>query len=106
MANVASGDVPSGAPSSFSRTQPVSTNKSGLVVGLFLSGWHLLWSALVALGLAQPLMDFIFWLHFIRPVYVIEPFDPRRAVVLVGLTAVLGYAIGWVLGSLWNIARR
>jgi Exopolysaccharide synthesis, ExoD len=37
---------------------------------------HLLWVLLVASGWAQPLMDFVFWLHCIRPVYVIEGFDP------------------------------
>ena len=24
--------------------------------------------------LAQPIIDFLFWMHFIKPVFVIEPF--------------------------------
>ena len=84
----------------------ISANRAGLIGALMLGGWHLLWSLIVATGLAQPLMDFIFWLHFIRPVYVIETFEPMRAGALVLLTATLGYAIGWVLGMLRNCLRR
>jgi hypothetical protein len=48
------------------------------VLGAMLGSWHLLWSLLVALGVAQPLIDFLFWIHFIKPVYVIEPFAIER----------------------------
>lgn len=84
----------------------VGANHVGLVVGLLVGGWHLLWSALVATGAAQPLMDFVFWLHFIRPVYVIEKFEPLRAVGLVLLTATVGYAVGGAFALLWNRFRR
>ncbi len=80
----------------------VSVGSAGLVLGLLLGGLHLLWALLVASGAAQPLMDFIFWLHFIRPVYVIEGFDPLRAAGLVLLTAAIGYAIGSAFALLWN----
>jgi hypothetical protein len=61
----------------------IGLNATGLAVGSLLGGLHLLWALLVAIGMAQPLMDFIFWLHFIRSVYVIEAFDPLRAAGLV-----------------------
>jgi len=57
---------------------------------------------LVALGLAQPLIDFIFWMHFIKPVYVVGTFDVWIAALLVGVTALVGYGIGWAFGILWN----
>jgi hypothetical protein len=37
------------------------------------------WSALVLIGWAQPILDFIFWAH-IKPVYFVKPFDPMAAV--------------------------
>ena len=76
--------------------------RGGLVSAMLLGGWHLLWAVLVALGLAQPLIDFIFWLHFIKPVYVVGSFDIWIGALLVGLTALFGYGVGWVLAVLWN----
>ena len=71
-----------------------------------LGGFHLLWALLVVSGAAQPVMDFIFWLHFIRPVYVIEGFEPLRAAGLILLTTAVGYAIGGAFALLWNHIHR
>ena len=77
-----------------------------MVLGFLLGGLHLFWALLVAVGWAQPLMDFIFWLHFIRPVYVIEGFEPLRAAGLVLLTGAIGYAMGGAYALLWNRLHR
>jgi hypothetical protein len=53
--------------------------------------------------LAQPLMDFVLGMHFIKPIFVIEPFEPLRALGLVGITAAFGYLLGIVLGLIWNV---
>jgi hypothetical protein len=80
----------------------INPNKAGLVVGLILGGWHLLWALLVAAGFAQMLVDFIFWIHFFQRIIVVEPFDITRAFILVAVTAAIGYVIGYVFGVLWN----
>jgi len=76
--------------------------KVGSVLGLLLGGWHLCWSTLVALGWAQAIVDFVFWMHFIKPIYVIEPFEIGRAVILIILTAAAGFVIGLVFALIWN----
>ena len=80
--------------------------KSGLVLGAMLALWHLTWSVLVALGWAQPFIDFVFWLHFIKPVYVIQPFNPATAAILIVVTAAFGFVIGFVFAVLWNRFHR
>lgn len=82
--------------------QPISPNKAGLVLGSLAGAWHLLWSALVLIGWAQSVIDFIFWIHFIKPVYVIGPFNAGIALILIITTAAIGYGIGLVAGVLWN----
>ena len=83
-------------------TNAINPNKAGLVFGAIVGGWHLLWSLFVMLGLAQLILDLIFWMHFIRPVYVVEPFNAGIAAVLVIATATIGYVAGCVFGVLWN----
>jgi len=51
-------------------------------------------------------MDFLFWIHFIKPIYVIEPFAIGRAAILVLVTAGIGYITGFVFGKLWNRIHR
>lgn len=80
----------------------LNPHRLGLVLAPLLGGWHLLWALLVALGWAQPVIDFIFWIHFIKPIYVIEPFDIERSVILIAVTSSIGYAGGYCLGLLWN----
>ena len=80
----------------------INRNIAGLVVGALFGGWHLLWSLLVALGWAQSLIDFIFWIHFIKPIYVIQPFSILLASTLVVVTAIIGYVIGNIFAMLWN----
>ena len=61
----------------------VNPYRVGLWFGIFLALWHTCWSVLVATGFAQALMDFVFWAHFISPVYHVEPFEISRAGILV-----------------------
>lgn len=81
-------------------------NQCGLVFGAMFGGVHLVWSLLIALGLAQPLMDFIFVLHRIKPVYVVMPFSFAHAIGLVIVTGLLGYVIGYVSTIIWNKLQK
>jgi hypothetical protein len=80
----------------------ISVGKAGLVLCVLMGGWHLCWSALVALKLAQPVIDFVFWMHFIKPVYVIEPFEIARAAILLIVTAGVGFLVGSAFALIWN----
>ncbi|MBF9233412.1 hypothetical protein [Microvirga alba] len=80
--------------------------KAGLSVGVLLGAWHLGWALLVALGWAQPLINFVLWIHFIQPIYVIGPFDLTRAALLVVVTTVAGFVIGWAFAAIWNRLHR
>ena len=80
--------------------------RAGLALSGVLAGWHLAWSILVALGVAQAVVDFILWLHFIQPVYRIQPFELGRAALLVAVTAVIGFVLGAAFAALWNVTHR
>ena len=84
----------------------ISPNKAGFVLGALLGGYHLLWAIIVATGWAQAFIDFILWLYFIKPVYVVETFSLGRAIGLVVVTAAIGYAIGGIFALLWNRMHR
>lgn len=83
----------------------LSTTTTGLVLGAIMGDVHLFWSLLVAAGWGQPIMNFIFWMHFIKPIYLIEPFESIRAISLVVVTSIIGFVIGWAAAWLWNRLR-
>lgn len=74
----------------------------GLAFGTFLACWHTMWALLVLVGAAQPLLDFIFALHMITPVYKVAAFDFGTALALIAVTGAIGYIGGWVFGLVWN----
>lgn len=80
----------------------MSPHKLGLVLAMFIGGWHIIWSLLVLLGWARPLINFIFWLHFITPPYQVGAFVVWRAIVLIAVTTTVGYVLGRVIGAIWN----
>jgi hypothetical protein len=76
--------------------------RTGLMLGLFLALFHAVWALLVAMGWAQPLMNFVFWAHFITPPERIEPFEWARAAILVGFVFIVGVTAGGAVALLWN----
>lgn len=78
------------------------TNKTGLVFGIFFAGIHIIWSALVLAGWAQPVVNFVFWAHMVNPSPVVMTFDITAATTLVAITAVLGYVVGRIVAIVWN----
>jgi hypothetical protein len=84
----------------------VNSHKLGLVFGGMMAIVHAVWSLLVFMGIAKLFMDWIFGLHFLSFQYSINPFDFPNALILVVVTSVIGYALGYVCGWLWNLAHR
>lgn len=80
----------------------INANKIGLLFGVLIGGWHILWALLVVLGWAQPLIDFVFWAHMIQPVYLVKAFDPKAALTLIAITFITGYAFGFIGAVIWN----
>lgn len=84
----------------------LNPNKVALTTGVFLGGWHLAWSVLVAAGLAQPLLDFVFSLHMIANPYQVTGFDLTKAATLVVITFVVGYVVGYIFAHVWNKVHK
>lgn len=84
----------------------INPNRAGLILGVFLGLFHLLWAVLVATGIAQPMMDLIFKLHFLNNPFTLTEFDALLALGLVVLTFVVGYILGLVLALLWNSLHK
>ncbi len=80
--------------------------KAGLVLGILMGAFHLGWALVVAAGWAQSVVDFVLWMHFIKPIYLIAPFAIGTAVVLVAVTTATGFVVGFLFAILWNNFHR
>jgi len=80
--------------------------KTGLAVGKLVGGLHVVWSILVALGWAQPLVNFSQWAHMISTPVVVKDFDLSAAVTVVIVAALIGCVIGYVFAKIWNWLYR
>lgn len=83
-----------------------NANKVGLVFGAILGGWHLMWSLLVLLGIAQAIYDFVLWAHMIHLAITVGPFEATAAATLVVFTAIMGYVLGYASALVWNRVHR
>ena len=43
-----------------------------------------------------------FWMHFLKPPYIVQPFNLATAVILLIVTLSLGFVIGSIFAVLWN----
>lgn len=79
-------------------------NKTALSLGIFIALMHVGWVVLVAIGLAQKLMDFIYNLHFLNNPFNVMSFDLATSAILIIITFVVGYVMGWFFALIWNIS--
>lgn len=70
--------------------------RTSLIGGLCLASLHFCWALLVALGWAQPLMNFIFKLHMLNPPFQVQPFNLPLAFGLVSVTFFIGCFYGLI----------
>ena len=80
----------------------VKESKAALIFGTFVALMHLIWSIMVFLGFAQGNLNFILGLHFLNNPYTVSAFNLTNAVILIAVTFVIGYLVGWIFASLWN----
>ncbi len=82
------------------------SHQYGLTLGATLGLLHLVWSVLVALNLAQPLVNFIIKAHMIQVSHIVSPFSLENAAVLVVVTTIIGYIVGFIFGQMWTIVQK
>jgi len=84
----------------------MSKHKVGLVVGSFAGLVHLVWSVAIALGFAQPWIDFVYRIHSLNNPFTVMHFELGKAVGLIILTFIIGYIVGYVFAALWHKIHR
>ena len=80
----------------------LNKNKTGLIVGCFMGLFHLVWSLMVLLGVAQAFYNFIFWLHMISLPWRVTGFTFIQSGSLIVVTFIAGYIMGYIFAWLWN----
>ena len=82
--------------------EKINKNKLGLVIGIFLAIFHLIWVIAVAAGIAKPFLDWVLSLHLITLSYSLLSFSFASAGLLLVIAFVAGYVWGWIFAAVWN----
>jgi len=80
----------------------MNQKKVALVLGSFAGLVHLVWSIAIALGFAQPWLDFVYRMHSLNNPFVVAPFSLMRSIGLIVVTFIVGYVVGFIFATLWN----
>lgn len=81
-------------------------HKTALAFAAVIAGVHLIWALLVFFGVAESLVNFIFWAHMLGVAYIIKPFELTAAVTLIAITALSGYLLGYGSALAWNAVHK
>ena len=81
------------------KINPIDT---ALLLGMLFGILHLSWLILVYLKYAQIFLDFIYWAHFIKPIFEVESFDAGRSMILLALTVSVGFVLGYIFSRIFN----
>ncbi len=77
-------------------------HRSGVVLGTFFLIVHLAWTAAVAAGVADTVLNFFLRTQFVSIQYAVFTVDASRAVAGAVTVFAIGYIAGTVLAMLWN----
>ncbi|HEY2357906.1 MAG TPA: hypothetical protein VGH86_10680 [Phenylobacterium sp.] len=80
--------------------------RAGTAFGGLVGLAHAAWASLVAADQAQPLLDFILRLHFMKMAVTVQPFDAVRAAGLVATSAIGGFVLAALFAVLWNWTQQ
>ena len=81
-------------------------NKPAIAIATFIGLMHALWAALVAIGGAQWLLDWVFPLHFIASIYNVISFNILTALLLVIMSFIGTYVAVMLFGLVWKIMMK
>lgn len=84
----------------------LNKRKLALTLALVFAGIHVVWSLLVVVGWAQPLLDFVTWAHMMETHMVVGQFDLLAALTLVLVAAAIGWGLGTLFATVWNAQRK
>jgi ABC-type transport system involved in cytochrome c biogenesis permease subunit len=82
--------------------RPISRNALGMTFGTVAVLFHIVWLVMVWIGVAKTFLDFVLLVHHLTVSYNIIQFSSIRAIILIVITFVGGYILGFILASFWN----
>ena len=84
----------------------MNQHKVGMALGSFVGLMHLAWEVLIALGWAQGYLDFVLNMHSLNNPYTVGAFNIGRGIMLIVLTAIVGYIVGSIFAAIFNKVHK
>jgi hypothetical protein len=88
--------------------EKISKNRLGLTLGIFFALIHAVWAIVISImpSATQTMLNWVFMLHFLDPIYKITAANLINGLMLVILTFISGYVVGWVFAGIYNFIAK
>lgn len=81
-------------------------NKPALAVAAFVAFLHALWATLIAVGVGQAYLDWIFPMHFVGNIFTVIDFSIVTAALLVVVSFIGSYVAVMVFAVIWKMIMK
>ncbi len=81
-------------------------NRPAVAIATFIAGMHALWALMVAIGVGQAYLDWIFPLHFIGTTFSVMSFSLLTALLLIIVAFIATYLAVLLFGVVWTLMMK
>lgn len=76
--------------------------EAGIIGCIMILSFHIFWYVLIFFGTTEAAVDYLSWIHFIKPAYQVKEFASYIAIYLLITVSFIGFIFGYIFTKILN----